>query len=257
LIGLRHILHNVLRMAHSGTMAQTVAAKPSALGLRAVRLLADVPAAGLEELAQQCRWRRFPTGQRVISREAQDHDVYLIVGGKVRITAFSGAGRQVTYRDFAAGEWFGDLAAIDGRSRSADVDALEDTLLASMSPTVFRRLLHEHPAVCDRVLARLVSLVRDLTERVFDFSTLGVQNRVHAELLRLAKQAGVQGNVARIDPAPKHSDIAGKVSTYREQVTRELSTMAKQGLVERAHGALVIPDVARLERIVAEVRRSA
>ena len=238
-------------------MAQTVAVKPSALGLRSIKLLQDVAPPALEELAQQCRWRRFPVGQRVISREADDHDVYLIIGGKVRITAFSGAGRQVTYRDIATGDWFGDLAAIDGRSRSADVDALEDTLLASMSPTLFRRLLHEHPIICDRVLDRLVSLVRDLTERVFDFSTLGVQNRVHAELLRLAKQAGIEDNVARISPAPKHSDIAGKVSTYREQVTRELSAMAKQGLVRRSDGALVIPDVARLERIVAEVRRSA
>jgi CRP-like cAMP-binding protein len=238
-------------------MGETVAAKASALGLRHIRLLADVPPEALEDLAQQCRWRRFPAGQRVISREAQDHDVYLIVGGKVRITAFSGAGRQVTYRDIATGQWFGDLAAIDGRSRSADVDALEDTLVASMSPSVFRRLVHQHPAVCDRVLDRLVTLVRDLTERVFDFSTLGVQNRVHAELLRLAKEAGVEGNVARISPAPKHSDIAGKVSTYREQVTRELSAMAKQGLVRRSEGALLIPDVAKLERIVAEVRRSA
>ncbi len=238
-------------------MAQTVAVKPSALGLRGVKLLADVPGDALEQLAQQCRWRRFPAGQRVISRDAPDHDVYLIVGGKVRITAFSGAGRQVTYRDIATGEWFGDLAAIDGRERSADVDALEDTLVASMAPTVFRRLLHTHPVVCDRVLDRLVSLVRDLTERVFDFSTLGVQNRVHAELLRLAKQAGIQENAARIFPAPKHSDIAGKVSTYREQVTRELSAMAKRGLVRRVDGALVIPDVAKLERIVSEVRRSA
>jgi CRP-like cAMP-binding protein len=233
------------------------AVKPSALGLRGIKLLAGVPAACLDELAQECRWRRVLAGQRVISRDAPDHDVYLIVGGKVRITAFSGAGRQVTYRDIATGDWFGDLAAIDGRTRSADVDALEDTLLAAMTPAMFRRLLHQHPAVCDRVLDRLAALVRDLTERVFDFSTLGVQNRVHAELLRLAKEAGVQGNSARIDPAPKHSDIAGKVSSYREQVTRELSVMAKQGLIERCNGALLIPDVARLERIVSEVRRTA
>ena len=213
--------------------------------------------AALEDLARQCRWRRFQTAQRIISREAPDQDVYLIVSGQVRVTAYSATGRQVTYRDIAAGDWFGDFAAIDGLSRSADVVPLQDTLLASMSPTVFRRLLHEHPAVCDRMLQRLVALVRELTERVFDFSTLGVQNRVHAELLRLARQAGVRNNVARIDPAPKHAEIAGQVSTYREQVTRELSAIAKLGLVQRAGSAFVIPDVARLERIVAEVRRSA
>ena len=233
-----------------------MSAKPSALGLRSVKLLQDVPADRLEELAQGCQWRRFTAGQRVISRDAQDHDVYLIVAGKVRVTAFSATGRQLTYRDVAAGDLFGDLAAIDGRSRSADVDALDDTLLASMSPAMFRRLLHEHPAVCDRVLGRLVGLVRDLTERLFEFSTLGVHERVYAELLRLARLAGVRANRARLEPPPNHSDIASRVGTYREQVTRELSAMVKQGLLERGDHALVIPDVARLEKIVAEARHS-
>jgi CRP/FNR family transcriptional regulator, cyclic AMP receptor protein len=235
-------------------MEQTKSVKPSALGLRSVSLLRGVDPAALESLAQQCRWRRFTNGQRVVSREAQDRDVYLIIAGRVRATAFSTAGRQVTFRDIRAGDCFGELAAIDGRARSADVEALEDTVVASMSPAVFRELLHRHPSVCDCVFDRLVGLVRDLTERVFEFSTLGVQNRVHTELLRLAKQAGIRDNVARLEPAPKHADLAGKVSTYREQVTRELSTMVKQGLLQRDSRALVIPDVARLERIVAEVR---
>jgi CRP-like cAMP-binding protein len=107
------------------------------------------------------------------------------------------------------------------------------------------------------MLLRLVSSVRELTERVFEFSTLGVQNRVHAELLRLARQAGVENNVARIAPAPRHAELASQVSTYREQVTRELSAMVRQGLLRRADGGLIVPDVARLERIVAAVRRSA
>ena len=241
----------------AGSVRKTGGVKPSALGLRGVALTSGLDAPVLEALAEQCRWRRFPAGQRVISRDAPDNDVYLIVSGKVRITAFSAAGRQVTFRDIGGGDWFGELAAIDGRSRSADVDALEETLLASMRPAVFRALLHRHPVVCDRLLDRLATLVRDLTDRVFDFSTLGVQNRVHAELLRLARHAGIVDNAARIDPAPRHVDIASHISTSREQVARELSAMAKQGLVQRSGGALVIPDVARLERIVAEVRRSA
>lgn len=232
-------------------------ASPSAFGLRRVKLLEGLPDDVLEALAPQCRWRRYEAGQRVITREALDHDVYLIVSGKVRVTAFSASGRQVTFRDTQAGDWFGDLAAIDGRARSADVEALAESVLASMNPTVFRRLIHDHPPVCDRVLDRLAGLVRDLSERVFEFSTLGVPNRVHAEILRLAREAGIRGNVARIEPPPKHSDIAGKVSTYREQVTRELTAMAKQGLLQRDNKVLIVPDVARLEEIVSNHRRSA
>ena len=238
-------------------MAKPATVEPSVLGLKGIRLLEGLPLPALEELARQCRWRRVAAGQRVISREAPDNDVYLIVSGEVRVTAFSAGGRQVTYGDIGAGEWFGELAAIDGLLRSADVIAIEDTLVAAVDPASFRRLLREHAAVCDRMIRRLVNSIRELTERVFEFSTLGVQNRVHAELLRLARQAGVEGNTARIDPAPKHTEIANHISTYREQVTRELSAMAKQGLVQRSGGALVIPNVERLERIVVEVRRSA
>ena len=241
----------------AGTMVKKAPPESSLHGLKKVRLLEGVPLSALEELVRQCRWRRVAAGQRVISRDAPDNDVYLIVSGQVRVTAFSAAGRQVTYGDMRGGEWFGDFSAIDGLSRSADVVAVEDTLVAAMSPALFRRLLREHAAVCDRVLLRLVNSVRELTERVFEFSTLGVQNRVHAELLRLARQAGVEGNRARIDPAPKHTDIASHISTYREQVTRELSAMVKQGLILRAGTALVVPDVERLEKIVSEVHRSA
>ena len=124
-----------------------------------------------------------------------------------------------------------------------------------MPPELFRQLLHEYPNACDQVLLRLVTSVRNLTERIFDLSTLGVQNRVHAELLRLAREAGVSNNRARIDPAPKHAEISSQISTYREQVTRELSALVKQGLLERAGRALVIRDVAQLEQIVTRVRR--
>ena len=231
-------------------------AEPSSLGLRRVQLLEGLSDETLDAIARQCRWRRFRAEEQIISRDAADSDVYLIVDGRVRVTTFSAAGREVVFGDMSAGQWFGDFAAIDGQARSADVVAVEATLVATMSPALFRRVLRENEEVSERVLKRLVGCLRELTERVYDFSTLGVQNRVHAELLRLARHAGIVANAARIDPAPRHVDIASHISTSREQVARELSAMAKQGLVRREARALVVTDVARLERMVAEVKRS-
>jgi CRP-like cAMP-binding protein len=224
------------------------------VGLRANTLLEGLPDARVEALLRECAWRRFEPGQQVISRESDDRDFYLIVSGRLRVTTYSAAGRQVTFRDQVAGEFLGDLAAIDGLPRSADIVAVEDTLLASMSPAVFWRLLRKEPLVAERVLRRLASLVRRLTDRVIDLSTHSVQHRIVAELLRLAKAAGVQGNRARLDPPPKHADLASRVSTYREQVTRELSALVKAGLLERDGPALVVPDVEKLEGVVAEGR---
>jgi CRP/FNR family transcriptional regulator, cyclic AMP receptor protein len=228
--------------------------QPSTLGLRKVKLLQGVSQERLASLAGQCRWRTVEPGQGIVARNSRERDVHFIVSGRVRVTSFSAGGRQVTFRDEEAGEMFGDLAAIDGQPRSADVLALDTVLVASLTPEDFRQLIAEEPLVRERVLQRLAGLVRLLSERVIELSTLGVQNRIHAELLRLARLGGVSGKQARIDPAPKHLDIASQVSTYREQVTRELSLLTKQGLLAKDGNALVLLDVPQLERMVAEVR---
>jgi CRP-like cAMP-binding protein len=231
-------------------------ARIALVGLRSIRLLDGLDTAALEGLASSLEWRNCHAGQQVITRNAPDRDVYLVISGKVQVVAFSAAGRQITYREMGAGEHFGELSAIDGRARSADVIALEDSLLATMSPQIFLELLQRHEPLRQRMLFGLVSFVREMTDRVFDLSTLGVGNRVHAELLRLARKAGVSGNVARISPAPRHGDIASRVSTYREQVTRELSTLTVQGVIAREGNCLVVLDVLKLENMVANVRHS-
>jgi CRP-like cAMP-binding protein len=141
--------------------------------------------------------------------------------------------------------------------RSADVVALESALTASLPAAAFRQLLREEPAVAERVLRRLAGVVRRMSERVIDLSTLGVHQRIHGELLRLAREAGVKQNLARIDPAPRHADLASQVSTYREEVTRELSALARAGIVRREGRALLIEDVRRLETLVEEVKAGA
>jgi len=229
--------------------------QPSIVGLRGVEMFAQVSAARLSELAPQFAWKRVAAGLHLVSRDALDREVHLIIGGRVRVTVSTSSGRQVTYKDLGAGSAIGVLAAIDGAARSADVITLEETLVASMSEGLFHQILREVPTTAHWMRKSLVGMVRELSDRVFEVSALGVQNRVHAELLRLAREAGVADNRARLDPMPTHVDIAARVSTYREQVTREISAMVKEGLVERVGHALVLPDVERLERIVAEVRR--
>src|SRR3954468_5406116 len=129
--------------------------QPSTLGLRAIELLEGLAPEKLDALARQCVWRNYEAGKRIISRNADDRDVYLLVSGRVRITTYSQGGRQVTFRDIAAGDIFGEVAALDKKPRSADVISLDSTLLASMSPPLFRRLLVDEPLVGERVMTRL------------------------------------------------------------------------------------------------------
>jgi CRP-like cAMP-binding protein len=141
---------------------------PSSLGLRAIALLEGLPAERLEAIARECAWRNFAADQRIISRDAPDRDLYFVVSGRVRVTTYSAAGRQVTFRDFGPGTHLGEVAAIDGLPRSADVVALESSLLASMAPAAFQRLLRDEPVLAERLLRDFAGLVRRLSDRVID-----------------------------------------------------------------------------------------
>jgi CRP-like cAMP-binding protein len=229
----------------------------SSLALRRFPLLEGLSTQRLEQLAHQCLWLTLQAGQQVMARADDRGEVCLLLSGRVRVTTYAASGRQVTFRDCGAGEYFGDIAAIDGLPRSADVVTLEPSVVASLEREAFRALLRAEPEVAERVMRRLASLVRLLSERVIDLSTLGVQHRLHVELLDLAHAAGVAGNQARLVPAPLHAALAGRISTNREQVTRELNQLVRDGLLVKEGKALVIADVRRLADKVARARDGA
>ncbi|MEJ5990454.1 Crp/Fnr family transcriptional regulator [Ramlibacter sp. PS3R-8] len=225
--------------------------QPSSLALRGIDLLQGLSAQRLDEISRQCAWRHFDASQALIAREQGDRDLHLIAAGAVRVTSYSSGGRETSFRDLAAGTCFGELSALDGLPRSADVVALKSGLLASLPAAHFRTLLQQEWTVTERVLLKLTDMARGMIDRVVDLSTLSVQQRVCLELLKLAQSGEGIGNVARIDPAPRHADLAHMVSSYREQITRELSALARAGVVEKEDGALVVRDLDRLKRIAA------
>ena len=108
--------------------------RASGLGLRRIALFEGLADAELEALAHQCAWRNVEADQPIISRDAHDRSVYFVVSGRVRATMYSRAGKQVTFSEQGAGEFLGELSAIDGEPRTLDVIALESTLVASMTP---------------------------------------------------------------------------------------------------------------------------
>lgn len=231
-----------------------MAQERSSLALRRIALLEGLSQQRLDLIAQQCRWRSIPADTPLLVRSEEKSDVYFLVSGQLRVTTYSANGRQVTFRDSLEGEHFGDIAAIDGKPRSADVVTLKPSVVAILDRDAFLDLLRDEPVVAGRVMRGLAALVRQLSERVIDLSTLGVQNRVHAELLRMAQAAGVKENRARLDPAPTHAELASQIGTNREQVTRELNALRREGLLVKDDKALVVADIERLTRRVAEVR---
>jgi len=227
-------------------------ALPSSFALRRIALFDGLGDASLERIAADCEWRQIDARQPVFSRCSKGSEVFFLATGRVRITTYSPGGREVSFRDHEAGSHFGDLAAIDGQARSTDVLTLEPSLLASLAREDFLALLAREPAVAMRVMVDLAGLVRRLTDRVMELSTQGVPTRLHAELLRLAHAAGVApDNTARLDPAPSHAVLASKISTNREQITRELGALTRRGLLRKeGRQVLLVTDVGALQALI-------
>ena len=157
-------------------------------GLKRVPIFAKLSDEALERVARSCAWSQHESGEEILSFQDPSTDVLFLLAGRARVVIHSLEGKAVVFVDLKAGTMFGELAAIDRKPRSASVEALEPCTIASLSAGKFESLMLEQPNVAIATLHHLTADVRRLSERVFQFSTLVVQNRVHAESLRLARK---------------------------------------------------------------------
>ncbi|QOJ22311.1 MAG: Crp/Fnr family transcriptional regulator [Gammaproteobacteria bacterium] len=210
----------------------------------------------MAKIAAACQWHRYDAGNEIVRYHDQNNSVFFIVQGEIRILYHGLSGQEVILCDLPTGEMFGELTAIDGHPRSATAIAKTSALLASMSASDFQHLVYSNRQIAETILKRLTGQVRRLTERVYDFSTLAVRNRIQSELLRLAREHMTSANAAIISPSPTQTEIANLVSTHREAVSRELKKLVKDNLIMRQGHDLHVLDIARLTQMVNEARGS-
>jgi CRP/FNR family cyclic AMP-dependent transcriptional regulator len=209
----------------------------------------------LTSFEARCRWRRFDTNEILVDFDDVTSDVYFLTNGDVRILIRTQSGKEVILGEMRGGQFFGELAAIDGVRRSANVTALTRGEVCVVPAPVFREIVFAVPAIGDRLLRLLTKRVRELNGRIMEQAVLDVRHRLYSELMRLSvPRAGVERERV-VTPPPYHHVLAARIGCRREQVTREFTTLSQEGLLERTRGALVLkrPDI--LQARVAEALR--
>lgn len=220
--------------------------------LAKIALFRSLKEGDIAKLDTQCTWRRASANEWIITYQDESDDVFFVVSGLVQVKIQAISGRETLLREIVAGEYFGELAAIDGNPRSSGILAVTETTIARMPAKVFRAAILSNPDLCDQLLRHFTSQIRTLANRVNEYSTLDVRMRLYAELLRLARPDRRDGNRALVTPPPLHSDLAARISTRREAVSRELKSLEKSGLVERHRGGIVLADVSGLRHLLDE-----
>jgi CRP/FNR family transcriptional regulator, cyclic AMP receptor protein len=203
-----------------------------------------------DELAGHVRIIKRKNGQVVIGHQDETTDVFVVFEGSLRVELFSVNGREIIIADVGKGNIVGEFAALDEQPRSATVTATSDCTLASIPGPAFKKAVLGNLKTAEWIVTRLTGQIRLLTERLFEMNALAVRSRLHCELLRLALDNGVNDNTATVSPSPTHQQIASKIGTHREAVTRELGYLQDQGITEQEGRKLTICDVERLAEIV-------
>lgn len=218
--------------------------------IRRISLFAKASEITRKAVLKLCQARSYGTGATILSYQDPCTDVFFVLQGRARAAIYSQEGKVLLFGHIEEGEAFGEIAAIDKAPRSATVEALEPTTVVSLKASDLEHFLRSDPEVAMAMLRHLTKLVRRLSERVFEFRAFSISYRIHAELLRLALESGVLHGPVLLKPAPTLAEIADKVSTHREAVSRELSRLGACGLVVREQGGLKITDFKKFQDFI-------
>ena len=220
--------------------------------LNEIKIFSDVDSKHLQNINQYISWQVYIKSKTILNYHEQSNDVYFIKSGSVRATTYSASGKEISYQDLSDGEMFGELSALDNQGRITSIITLDECVIGKMPANDFIKIINEFPAVNQKVMLRLTSLIRFLCGRIYEFSALDVKDRIRAEIIRQARLNSNGSNQAVIEKMPTHEEIANKISTHREAVTREFSLLVKEELIEKKGRQILVPNIKKLSKVLFE-----
>jgi CRP-like cAMP-binding protein len=175
--------------------------------------------------------------------------MYVVAEGAVKLYVSSRDGGIVELARHHPPAVFGELALLDGGSRSASAEAVERSLLLVVTRAELLRLLRSEEKVAEALLRLLGAIVRRTTRQVTDLVFLNLRGRVARQLLLLAED----GNGARaITRQVTQGELATMVGGARQTVNQELKSLEASGCIRAAGRAFELRDRAQLQRLANE-----
>jgi CRP-like cAMP-binding protein len=218
--------------------------------LRRCALFAKVDDATLRTCAEQLRLRRFRRGETIFHQGDPGDSLFIIQLGSVKIVLPSPEGEEAAIiATLGRGDYFGELALLDGAYRSATAVAVEQTETLVLRREPFERLIDTESDLRKALLAGIAAELRRLTAHVEELHFLDLPGRLASRLVRMAEEhePGVTGEA--VVPWPyTQSELAGMIGGTRQTVNRLLADFVEQGLLRFEREVLIIPSVERLSR---------
>lgn len=223
---------------------------PNAELLTSVPLFADLSQDELERIAAVAVPRAFPRGVRVFHEGDQSDACYIVRSGDLRVTREHSDGRAIALATLGPGDFFGELAMLDGGTRSASVETLSDVELLALPAADMRRVIAEHGDIAAKLIVAITRRLRETNERVSRQSFQTVPSRVAGVLMQLIAEETIPEDREGITVRMTQADLAQLAGTSRESVSRFLATLERAGVVAVGRGRVTVLQPRRLRAYV-------
>ena len=211
--------------------------------LQSVALFWDLSEEELGYISQKMIARHYESGKFIFLEDSEGEQCFFVVQGSVKVTRLSKDGREVILAMLNEGEFFGEMALLDGESRSANVIALEETEVLTLNREDFLVVLHDYPQIAIQLLKEMAHRLRKSDRQIASLSLSDAEKRIALCIIRFADEQGIikRGQVS-IPKMPIQQDIANMAGTSRETVSRAINLLEKEHFIKRQGRELLILD---------------
>lgn len=208
-----------------------------------VPIFSDLPTETLTMIEKIGTKKMYKKNDVVLMEEEAGTALFVIVKGKVKVARSSNDGREVILTILSESDFFGEMAILDGLTRSATVTAIEDSELFLIQRNDFLNLIREFPEISIALLQELTKRLRSADAKIKALSLKDAEGKVATVILQLADDIGkIKHGKVEIEKLPLQQDLANMAGTSRETISRTLHSFAKKGLIELDGSKLSILD---------------
>ena len=214
--------------------------------LKSVSLFYDLSEKELGYISSRMIAKKFETGNLIFMENSEGEKCFFVAEGSVKVTRLSKDGKEVILAMLNEGEFFGEMALLDGESRSANVIALENTKVLTLNREDFLSVLQDYPQIAIQLLKEIAHRLRKSERQIASLSWSDAEKRIALCILRFADEQGIIKNgEVNIPKIPIQQDIANMSGTSRETVSRALNLLEKENYIKRDGRELVIKSYKR------------
>jgi len=214
--------------------------------LSSIPFLGNIEQDAVAILESRMQTRKFGKGQPIFNQGDSGESLYLVSAGRIKIFVENDQGEQLTILLCGPGDCFGEMAVLDGGSRSASAEAIEPTETWIITREAFIELIRQQPEISLSLISFLCAKLRADLDRMEEFIFLDTYHRTGRQIMRMAADDTRGMPVINIT----QDELARLVGSSREQVNRVLGDLSSMGHIATSRGQIEIRDKAALGQIM-------